>query len=419
MFVIIASDSTVEDTNWSGTGEFTSGEIEDYFIELDFTDNGAKPKLTIDCGSEKKYFKKNQNTLKFNCFIENWVLSLPPPGANLDWTLREDAQIGAVTVNNINSNCPGQNPPTTFGGIDLKANCNLPLLGKILPRLGMQREAVLGFEATKIGPLPSKWTATVSTPDPPAIITSTTITPGYGMSTIPIEFLEELIPLWIRDVAGWWADGKTTDREFATGIGFLIKEKVIQVQNIRMDPKGEIEIDENLRLPGWIKNNAKWWKENSISDNDFRSGIQFMLKEKIIQFTAPKETAISDNELIENDSDGDGINDNQDSCPSQPETVNGYEDSDGCPDTPPIESDTTPPAISVPSNTIIESSEELTPVTFNAVANDDVDGSITPICAPPSGSLFPVGITTVTCTATDSVGNIATQHVDVTVTRVE
>jgi len=37
------------------------------------------------------------------------------------------------------------------------------------------------------------------------------------------------------------------------------------------------------------------------------------------------------------DSDGDGITDGVDSCPTQPETFNGFEDSDGCPDTPPPE----------------------------------------------------------------------------------
>ena len=33
------------------------------------------------------------------------------------------------------------------------------------------------------------------------------------------------------------------------------------------------------------------------------------------------------------DSDSDGIIDNLDLCPTQPETYNGFEDTDGCPDT--------------------------------------------------------------------------------------
>jgi GH35 family endo-1,4-beta-xylanase len=40
-------------------------------------------------------------------------------------------------------------------------------------------------------------------------------------------------------------------------------------------------------------------------------------------------------------------------------------------------------------------------------AGDNVDGTLTPVCTPPSGSLFPIGTTTVTCTATDKAGNKA------------
>ncbi|GAB4079553.1 hypothetical protein GCM10028783_05010 [Modestobacter muralis] len=40
-------------------------------------------------------------------------------------------------------------------------------------------------------------------------------------------------------------------------------------------------------------------------------------------------------------------------------------------------------------------------------AGDTRDGAITPVCTPPSGSLFPIGTTKVTCTATDAAGNKA------------
>jgi hypothetical protein len=40
-------------------------------------------------------------------------------------------------------------------------------------------------------------------------------------------------------------------------------------------------------------------------------------------------------------------------------------------------------------------------------AADNVDGSVVLICSPPSGSLFPIGITTVTCDALDAAGNVA------------
>ncbi|MBI2935799.1 MAG: HYR domain-containing protein [Chloroflexi bacterium] len=78
--------------------------------------------------------------------------------------------------------------------------------------------------------------------------------------------------------------------------------------------------------------------------------------------------------------------------------------------------DTTPPALTLPENITTEATGPAgTVVTFEVRATDVVDGSIAPTCDPPSGSLFPVGATTVTCTATDGTGNAATVSFSVTV----
>jgi len=45
------------------------------------------------------------------------------------------------------------------------------------------------------------------------------------------------------------------------------------------------------------------------------------------------------------DSDGDGIPDSSDDCPADPENINGFEDTDGCPDTAPPTSDPTTPVL--------------------------------------------------------------------------
>ncbi|MFY9554164.1 MAG: HYR domain-containing protein, partial [Blastocatellia bacterium] len=82
--------------------------------------------------------------------------------------------------------------------------------------------------------------------------------------------------------------------------------------------------------------------------------------------------------------------------------------------------DTQPPSISCPSN-IFTAAAATCPiatsktVTFTTpVASDNCPGAVV-ICNPPSGSTFPVGATTVTCTATDSSGNTATCSLQLTV----
>jgi HYR domain len=81
-------------------------------------------------------------------------------------------------------------------------------------------------------------------------------------------------------------------------------------------------------------------------------------------------------------------------------------------------SDTAAPVVSVPANqTALATSPNGAVVTYPApTANDDVDGTITPTCDHSSGELFPIGMTTVTCTATDAAGNTGSGSFTVTVT---
>ena len=80
--------------------------------------------------------------------------------------------------------------------------------------------------------------------------------------------------------------------------------------------------------------------------------------------------------------------------------------------------DTTPPVVTVPATVTIEAIAPRlgAPYTYTASAIDRVDGALTPACAPASGTTFPVGSTTVTCTATDAAGNAGSGSFVVTVT---
>lgn len=70
--------------------------------------------------------------------------------------------------------------------------------------------------------------------------------------------------------------------------------------------------------------------------------------------------------------------------------------------------DTTPPVVSAPLSQAAEATGPAgAVVTFDATAEDIVDGTRTADCTPPSGSTFALGDTTVTCGATDTHGNVA------------
>ena len=78
--------------------------------------------------------------------------------------------------------------------------------------------------------------------------------------------------------------------------------------------------------------------------------------------------------------------------------------------------DTTPPAITAPSNMTVEASGSPgAVVTFATSATDTVNGARPTVATPASGSTFPLGTTTVTVTASDAAGNTASKTFTVTV----
>ena len=90
-----------------------------------------------------------------------------------------------------------------------------------------------------------------------------------------IDIVEE-IPLWVKNTAGWWADGKIEDSEFLDGIQFLIKNKIIKLDN------AEEQHNATQSVPIWVKNTAGWWADGKIEDSEFLAGIYFLIENGLL-----------------------------------------------------------------------------------------------------------------------------------------
>ena len=89
------------------------------------------------------------------------------------------------------------------------------------------------------------------------------------------------IPSWIKTNAGWWADGLIDDDAFVQGIQFLIKEGIMQIP-----PTAQGTTTGSNDIPSWIKTNAGWWADGLIDDDAFVQGIQFLIKEGIMSISS-------------------------------------------------------------------------------------------------------------------------------------
>ena len=97
------------------------------------------------------------------------------------------------------------------------------------------------------------------------------------LSQISNKQVPIVIPSWIKNNAGGWANGQISDSDFIRGIQYMIQNDIIIIQNLPQSGES------SHIIPAWLKNDAGWWAANKISDNDFVKGIEFLVQQGIIK----------------------------------------------------------------------------------------------------------------------------------------
>jgi len=109
------------------------------------------------------------------------------------------------------------------------------------------------------------------------------------------------IPSWIKKTVGWWAYDQVTEIEFIEGITYLINNRIIVITDsptgFTANSSGAVE----YVVPKWIKNNARWWADGDIPDSAFVSGLQWLIRNGIMQVSLAKIHLIPVEDVIMSD----------------------------------------------------------------------------------------------------------------------
>jgi type VI secretion system secreted protein Hcp len=93
---------------------------------------------------------------------------------------------------------------------------------------------------------------------------------------------EVKVPGWVQTTAQFWIDEDVSDREFTDALGFLVKEKIIDVQ---VEP-ALVDTDETTtdepEVPDWIATTTEWWINGQVPEDQFLEGIKWMIQNRII-----------------------------------------------------------------------------------------------------------------------------------------
>ncbi len=100
----------------------------------------------------------------------------------------------------------------------------------------------------------------------------------YSDSTDTTEFElidsgKFLLPIGTKQVAVAWIQGDISDTFF---MKFLIR------QNPTLFSTEQSSEPENVKIPHWVKDTTGWWIDEKISDKEFASSLEYLIKKGII-----------------------------------------------------------------------------------------------------------------------------------------
>jgi YVTN family beta-propeller protein len=88
---------------------------------------------------------------------------------------------------------------------------------------------------------------------------------------------EQVIPVWIKSNAKWWSDDTIDNENFISGIEYLVNEGIIKVTL-----PDSSDNTSGSEVQPWIKNTAGWWADDMIRDDEFLAAIEWLISNGII-----------------------------------------------------------------------------------------------------------------------------------------
>jgi len=102
--------------------------------------------------------------------------------------------------------------------------------------------------------------------------------------SVSVYSYAEEIPEWIKNNAKWWSENQISDGDFIQGTQYMIQQGLLEVPS-----SDSTQEDSSNVIPKWIKNNAGWWADGLISDTEFISSLQFLIENKILLITITED----------------------------------------------------------------------------------------------------------------------------------
>jgi len=98
------------------------------------------------------------------------------------------------------------------------------------------------------------------------------------------EDVQSKIPQWVKNSVKWWAEGKINEHDFILGIQHLIRQGILNPPSPENQTVEDYEENQVLgvKIPNYVKQNALWWSQDKITDDEFFDGVRYLIKKGIL-----------------------------------------------------------------------------------------------------------------------------------------
>ncbi len=117
----------------------------------------------------------------------------------------------------------------------------------------------------------------------------------FSPNAVAQDYPEDIqIPSWFKTNAKWWKEDKISDEDIINAIENLLNQKIIKLDSSKiksttatLESSSPLPTNkDNTRIPSYVKNIFVFWEEGSVSDSDVTNAIKFLIEANIITSTS-------------------------------------------------------------------------------------------------------------------------------------
>jgi hypothetical protein len=107
----------------------------------------------------------------------------------------------------------------------------------------------------------------------------------FSPISVAQESDEIKMPNWFKTNAKWWKEDRISDTEILNAIQNLLDQRIIKLDSSKISESDSYDLPyrDDSTIPGYVKQIFVYWEEGTVSDSDVSNALKFLIESGIIK----------------------------------------------------------------------------------------------------------------------------------------